>query len=730
MKKLRKLTALLLAFVMVFSLGVSAVADENWQTPTDYTITITNNTDKIEHTYKAYQIFKGDVVYDANAGEPVVYYLSNIEWGASVDTTKTVDSKTLLKALYDLEIGTGSSKTTPFKTAFDAIYQEQKNALPSGFADFASNGVDITADDVASVLGEEAGNDDELARKFADIVAKYLKSSATVQYGDNNANSVTYPVTGVKQEKTQETAPDTYKIDVKLPGYYIVKDETEGNLFGDGAYSDYILEVVGPVDATAKSSVPSVDKKIKGADNSEVKNNTASIGDKIDYILYGNLPSSDELSRYEKYTLKFVDTLSKGLTYDSTTGVTVTLQYTTSENLDSATWSAFANLTVRKDTDYTVESTSVEGSPNTVTVTVKDLIALIKSALTSDTTVVKENIKAIRVKVELSATLNEYAEITDAGNENSVKLDYSNDPTWDPNDPEDNPGGNPDAEPPMGETPEEKVVTFTTGLELLKHYLKSGDNTKYPLAGATFKITGTGLNAVVKTVSEFVDWDADGSFTKEGAFNKSAEGYVPAVDDGSATPPTVYYKLTSDGTYVVSTEAGSDTSIYEQDGSSPKKYMKVTYSVKKAGGTSNVEQTVTVGDDGLLQIDGLKPGTYLIEETVAPTGYNKLKNKIAVEIKADWDEATSQYKWSYRTAEVSKSANAEAIQSALAAATWTEYYPAGGKVRVDIDVLNKKGLTLPGTGGMGTYVFYAVGGMMLILALAILIAKNRAYKGK
>ena len=57
MKKLKKLTAMLLSLIMVMLFAVPVLAAGN------YTITIQN--DKEGHTYEAYQIFAGDVDSDA-----------------------------------------------------------------------------------------------------------------------------------------------------------------------------------------------------------------------------------------------------------------------------------------------------------------------------------------------------------------------------------------------------------------------------------------------------------------------------------------------------------------------------------------------------------------------------------------------------------------------------------------------------------------------------------------
>ena len=48
----------------------------------------------------------------------------------------------------------------------------------------------------------------------------------------------------------------------------------------------------------------------------------------------------------------------------------------------------------------------------------------------------------------------------------------------------------------------------------------------------------------------------------------------------------------------------------------------------------------------------------------------------------------------------------------------------GGKY--EIDVLNQSGTELPSTGGIGTTIFYIVGGILVIGAGVILVARKRS----
>lgn len=97
---------------------------------------------------------------------------------------------------------------------------------------------------------------------------------------------------------------------------------------------------------------------------------------------------------------------------------------------------------------------------------------------------------------------------------------------------------------------------------------------------------------------------------------------------------------------------------------------------------------------GIATIKGLGNGIYWLEETKAPDGYNKLNGRVKVEIK---DE------------------NLTAI-SAEDGSKWND-----GGVRV----INKTGNELPSTGGIGTTIFYVVGGVLVVGAGVLLVTRKR-----
>lgn len=120
------------------------------------------------------------------------------------------------------------------------------------------------------------------------------------------------------------------------------------------------------------------------------------------------------------------------------------------------------------------------------------------------------------------------------------------------------------------------------------------------------------------------------------------------------------------------------------------------YIVDKNG----VTEEVITNDQGMLNIDGLDDGTYVLVETEAPEGFNKLKEPITIEITPEYngkDLVGLTYVVSGGDGEASNTGVAD---------------QATGTVSVTVN--NNSGFELPSTGGMGTTILYGAG----ILAMA------------
>ena len=108
---------------------------------------------------------------------------------------------------------------------------------------------------------------------------------------------------------------------------------------------------------------------------------------------------------------------------------------------------------------------------------------------------------------------------------------------------------------------------------------------------------------------------------------------------------------------------------------------KVEWVTDKAEATSK-----TTDSTGAASFDGLANGTYYLEETAAPAGYNLLEEPVEVKVNGGTTET---------------------------------------ELSVTAKVANNTGALLPSTGGMGTTIFYVLGSMMVLAAVVLLVSKKR-----
>lgn len=135
--------------------------------------------------------------------------------------------------------------------------------------------------------------------------------------------------------------------------------------------------------------------------------------------------------------------------------------------------------------------------------------------------------------------------------------------------------------------------------------------------------------------------------------------------------------------------AGATFTLTAKDGNTLK-FTKNdnTYTLDAAGTVT----TFTTDTTGTMKFVGLDSGEYQLTETAAPTGYNKLAAPIAVTIATDGVVTPDNQ-------------NDDKANTVL--------------------VENKTGSVLPNTGGIGTIIFYTIGGLLFVGALVLLIAKKR-----
>ena len=287
-------------------------------------------------------------------------------------------------------------------------------------------GEGIKAEGQTALGGDAAG----YAKKLADMGnnSKELKEQAQI-IGANLASA---------SGSVTVTDPDAKNVISNLkPGYYLIKDKDD-SLQGQESYTEFILHVTDDVDANVKADVPSVEKKVK--DTNDTTGETTGWQDSADYDIGDDVPFqltatlANNIESYKTYSLKFNDTLSKGLDYNN---------------------DAVIKLGDKDVTSYFTPS--YDATAKTLTFTCDNILAF--GATNSD-----------KIVVEYTAKLNENAVIGAAGNPNTVYLDFSNNP---------NNGGEGD----RGKTPEDKVIVFTYKLTVNKV-----DKENKPLTGAEFSL--------------------------------------------------------------------------------------------------------------------------------------------------------------------------------------------------------------------------------------------------
>lgn len=456
-KVMKKLMAALLAVAMVCAMAIPVFADNTEE-----------DLNKL-HGYSAFQIFKGVISKDNK--------ISNVEWGSNIPNSDDFLAK--LKA--DTTIGNN------FKNA-------------------------ATVQDVLAVISTWHDSDDD-SIAFARFVCSYL-------YSDANADP--------KPVITDHTGG----INIPEPGYYLIVDTTYFNL-GDfyHAYNSFFLLNVpqAPYVVLINHKVvkPSVKKKVY--DNPDGTSNEAGFGSSADHAineefqfkLIATLPASRDNGRaydyYDKYTVLFNDTLSKGITYDRLDSVVIE--------------SKGIPYDITGDSSkYTIDTTDLE-SHNYFVVGIPDVKTCVEDP--------RFNLNdGATITVTYTAHLNDKAAVnTTSGstdNKNKVQLQYSN---------------NPRNSAYWGFTPESEVRVYTYQLNNTKYHDDDNENNK--LEGAGFRLYSAETCNDTEEIK--LKKNADGTYSRYFGTEDGEEMFsddkgqfnVKGLDAGTyylkeTTPPTGY----------------------------------------------------------------------------------------------------------------------------------------------------------------------------------------------
>lgn len=389
-------------------------------------------------TTLGYQIFKGDVV-DSGTSKTV----SNIGWASDEVGTVVVNQ---IKALDSTYAGT---------TAQDA-------------ADYLSKHLPAEGSSGTSTIIE--------SNKLYSNIANALRADATL-----------------KPTKLTAGTPSNLSA-----GYWLFLTDTTSTANTDSASkvdqvgSAPIYAVVGDGDLTVspKSTLPTVDKEVKndatGSDWGKVAD--SEVGQDLQYRLTGTV--SDAIPSYDTYYYKFTDTLSAGLTADtSSVAVTVVTNGTT--------------YTVASGSYATTLTSNTDGT-STLGVEFSDLKTIKDS---NDATIPVTGASKVYVTYNAKLDASKAFKVASERNDNTVKLTYSNNPGTDS----------------KGDSTPSTVGDYTFKLKMDK--VDSSDGSK-TLKGAKFTIQATGAD------------EGDGKLyvQKDGTLGKDPYEFTTSTDaDGYAS---------------------------------------------------------------------------------------------------------------------------------------------------------------------------------------------------
>lgn len=300
----------------------------------------------------------------------------------------------------------------------------------------------------------------------------------------------------------------TYESPLEVPsGYYLIKDEDGSQENEQDSYTLYIVQVVGEnITIAPKADVPESEKKVDDKNDSNTSEDEESwqdsadydIGDHVPYQLTATLP--DNVSNYTSYTLKFVDTMSRGLTYDA----------------DSA--EVFVNGKSAGKLEPTSANYSGDDDRYTDGTVLTWNFANIKAAPYN------AGNNAV-ITIEYTATLNNNAVMGSAGNPNKMHIEFSNNPNGEG----------------TGQTPDDTNIVFT-----YKVVVNKVDEDKKPLAGAQFTLQKKQANGSWEDIGSATVSENQATFTFSGLDDGDYKLIETVTPDGYNDIADIEFTITAE----------------------------------------------------------------------------------------------------------------------------------------------------------------------------------------
>lgn len=481
---------------------------------TTNSIKINKNNENGDVTYKAYQIFKADVVDGTDGSSKVV---SNIDWASPKakdavlnylskvpNSGITLSSSAQAAAKYLTDHADGTDETTPIENdnLFNGLAKEVVKSV-------GQTGSSFTTDDVFKPQ-------------------------------DGNGNALQGYYLFVTDESTLSTDQEVKKNTGTSPIFAVVGDAL--------------------VTVTEKTSIPTVVKKVKNDDGSNWADKADSqMGQKVEYKLTGTVASN--IATFDTYHYEFSDKLSDGLTADASSVIVKIGDTTLSPNTTPGAKTGY---------DVSIDAT------NTLTVKFADLKTAAEqanAALDGSSNVV------VTYTAMLDPTKATNVTVGGTGNDNAVKLIYSNNPMGEG----------------TGESVPDTVRDYTYALKLIKQDADS-DTTK--IDNVEFTIQATDPDDVG---SKDMYVGSEGTLVNEAYKFKTANGgkiNVKGLDAGTYTVHEVEgsnpgYKTLDDFTFTIKPEGLNKDEGVALDEKTAVNTLKVT--VQKPDSATMVTPSVDGG---------------------------------------------------------------------------------------------------------------------------------------
>ena len=253
-------------------------------------------------------------------------------------------------------------------------------------------------------------------------------------------------------------------------------------------------------------------------------------------------------------------------------------------------------------------------------------------------------------------------------------------------------------------TPDKYDVITSTGDKCTFHVVID-DLKQIPSAAA-------GAKVVVEYKSKLNEKAKIGS---EGNPNEAHLEYSNNPYNSNDTTPTPNDKVTVFTFKIVANKTNGATdeplkgaafALYKKDKAGNYNLVALNNATVSATGVYIIEDK----DKTEFKWEGLDDGIYKISEIITPAGFNTIEDQIFT--------VTAEH-------EITSEDPKLTSLSGIATTGEIQFTPDTSKGSLSTTIENNAGTTLPGTGGIGTTIFYVVGGGLMVAAAILLITKKR-----